>query len=457
MNIQRFLLSVFVTISALSFQLSALSEVPNLINYQGRLRDNLGLPLNGAISVQVALYTNETSDNVVFRQDIGAVPITNGVYSFAFGDSTLPAVLSNPEVWLQATVNGNILSPRQRLLSVPYAILAEQAGTVQGPDLSVDSVTGETRATWVTAHGFSVSDTNGAVYSNNWIGMSMLGGTNKWLHVGGITDETGIRRIALYADRTTFGGNVGIGTRNPGRYLEVADSSAVVTYPLRLHNGYGTSADAVAAGLEFWCHNSREFAAIRGGQQISGTFAHGKLEFLTRTDDSLGLETKMTLLQNGNLGVGTTSPTNKLHVMGGATFSSGNAGTSQNVVWVPGSASWSFTSDRESKDRLTPVDTRATLDRLARVPIAEWNYIGYEQRHMGPMAQDFHAQFPLNQSDDKTLNDADLHGVALAAIQGLNSKLEAELQRRDAENAELRERLAELEQLVRELNRRLDP
>ena len=39
-------------------------------------------------------------------------------------------------------------------------------------------------------------------------------------------------------------------------------------------------------------------------------------------------------------------------------------------------------------------------------------------------------------------------GVALAAIQGLNQKLTAELQRRDAENAELRYRLDRLEQLL---------
>ena len=45
-----------------------------------------------------------------------------------------------------------------------------------------------------------------------------------------------------------------------------------------------------------------------------------------------------------------------------------------------------------------------------------------------------------------------LSGVALAAIQGLNEKLEdlkSELKRRDAENAELKQRLNALEQLLR--------
>ncbi len=57
------------------------------------------------------------------------------------------------------------------------------------------------------------------------------------------------------------------------------------------------------------------------------------------------------------------------------------------------------------------------------------------------MAQDFHGLFPLN-DNDKVLNDADLHGVELAAIQGLNQKLETE-------NAELK---AQNDSLARQLN-----
>jgi hypothetical protein len=59
------------------------------------------------------------------------------------------------------------------------------------------------------------------------------------------------------------------------------------------------------------------------------------------------------------------------------------------------------------------------------------------------MAQDFHALFPLNE-DDKRLNDLDLHGVALAAIQGLNQKLEG----KNAEINQLKQRLSRLEALL---------
>jgi len=162
---------------------------------------------------------------------------------------------------------------------------------------------------------------------------------------------------------------------------------------------------------------------------------------------------------NGKVGIGTTSPTNKLHVIGGVTFTSGSGGGNQTVVWNPGDASWSFTSDRNTKDRVTPVDSQAVLEKVTHIPINEWSYIGYAQRHMGPMAQDFHAEFPLNENN-LALNDADLHGVALAAIQGLNEKVEgknlesgARLQKLETENAELKQSVNELKKLVEAMSR----
>ena len=135
---------------------------------------------------------------------------------------------------------------------------------------------------------------------------------------------------------------------------------------------------------------------------------------------------------------------------GGVRFTSGSFDGNQTVAWQPGSASWSFSSDRNLKDRIASVDQQSVLDKLAQMPIFEWSYKGYDQRHIGPMAQDFHKFFPLNEND-KALQDADLHGVALAAIQGLNQKVEEQTiaaKQKDAEIAELKMRLEKLEQLI---------
>jgi len=141
--------------------------------------------------------------------------------------------------------------------------------------------------------------------------------------------------------------------------------------------------------------------------------------------------------------------------LGGVRFSSGATGGNQQVAWTPGSASWSFSSDRALKEDIRPVDGEAVLEKLARVPISEWNYKGYPQRHIGPMAQDFHEVFPLNESTT-TLNDADLHGVALAAIQGLNDKVEVRSERAEVRTRELEQRLEQKETELTELKQRLE-
>ena len=67
------------------------------------------------------------------------------------------------------------------------------------------------------------------------------------------------------------------------------------------------------------------------------------------------------------------------------------------------------------------------------------------------MAQDFHAAFGLNGADDKHISTVDEGGVALAAIQGLNQKVESENSTLRAEKEELRQSVDELKAMVRQL------
>jgi len=67
------------------------------------------------------------------------------------------------------------------------------------------------------------------------------------------------------------------------------------------------------------------------------------------------------------------------------------------------------------------------------------------------MAQDFKAAFGLGR-DEKFIEFVDEEGVALAAIKGLNQKLEEqkeELNQKETEIARLRQRLDALENAVR--------
>jgi hypothetical protein len=114
-------------------------------------------------------------------------------------------------------------------------------------------------------------------------------------------------------------------------------------------------------------------------------------------------------------------------------------------------------SDRNRKTDIEPVTPIGILERVAALPISTWAFTNaVNSRHIGPMAQDFHAAFGLG-DNDTSIGPRDANGVALAAIQGLNQKLESEnqsvrsaLAAKDAKVAELEQRLAALEKLIKQ-------
>ena len=106
------------------------------------------------------------------------------------------------------------------------------------------------------------------------------------------------------------------------------------------------------------------------------------------------------------------------------------------------------TSDRNAKENFAPVDARVVLERVVGLPISNWNFkTDRATRHIGPMAQDFHAAFMLG-TDDKHIATVDEGGVALAAIQGLHSIVREKV----TEIADLKKRLETLERIVLKQN-----
>jgi len=101
-------------------------------------------------------------------------------------------------------------------------------------------------------------------------------------------------------------------------------------------------------------------------------------------------------------------------------------------------------SDRNLKQDFSEVSGRSILEKVAQLPIQTWTYKNDPgTKHLGPMAQDFYAAFAIG-PDDKHITTVDESGVALAAIQGLNQKL----QEQRAENIALRLRVEKLEHLL---------
>src|SRR6185312_8003688 len=139
----------------------------------------------------------------------------------------------------------------------------------------------------------------------------------------------------------------------------------------------------------------------------------------------------------------------------GGVLGTKNGGDHAALQWTPTSVTvygtFNNNSDRNAKQDFSSVTPADILDKVAQLPLSEWSYkVDAGTRHIGPMAQDFYSTFNVG-TDEKHIAPIDEGGVALAAIQGLNQKVDEltkEVARRDAQNAELRQRLEKLERLL---------
>jgi trimeric autotransporter adhesin len=130
-----------------------------------------------------------------------------------------------------------------------------------------------------------------------------------------------------------------------------------------------------------------------------------------------------------------------------------NTNATSGVFLASGGGSWISMSDRNAKEDLQPVTSLEVLNKVAALPVATWKYKSQDPgvRHIGPMAQDFKAAFGVGETETG-ITTVDADGVALAAIQGLNQKVEAQR----AENAELKQEVAELKRLLNQLSAKVN-
>ena len=151
---------------------------------------------------------------------------------------------------------------------------------------------------------------------------------------------------------------------------------------------------------------------------------------------------------------------------GGTVFLSGYSSGYSGVYLVPGAGAWSTISDRRMKENVRDENAEVILRKVIDLPVTSWNYKTQADsfRHIGPMAQDFHAAFGFGESDTM-ITTTDIEGVTLIALKGLaqrTAKLTsqvdsqtgqlARIDQLQRENTELRLRLERIEQILRDAN-----
>lgn len=106
------------------------AQVPSTMTYNGFLMDN-GQPANAPADVSFKLFDAENGGNMVWQQNATTIDVNDGRFSARL--TNLDASVFNGQArWLEVTINGETLSPRSEVGSMPYSLRAGDAQTIQG-------------------------------------------------------------------------------------------------------------------------------------------------------------------------------------------------------------------------------------------------------------------------------------------------------------------------------------
>jgi hypothetical protein len=267
------------------FTASALEAQTNVFPTSG----NVGV---GTTSPQAKLDVRGTQ--ITFSDNANGA--TSGQFSI-YGLSN-----TNKQLWLSLDTTNNyagIQAFLQGTGSLPLAL--QPAGGNVGIGTNNPQAVLDVRGA-IMAGSLSIADSTGVAYADNWIGTATnVGDGYRWLHIGGVTDGQNTarkRRAGVFGDIIYLSGNVGIGVINPDQKLSV--------------NGAIAAQVGSGAGDVLYMGNDSKLVDIN----VANTVGLYGLADTTVGSLKLGSNGGSISGANGNIGIGTTNPTQKLSVNG---------------------------------------------------------------------------------------------------------------------------------------------
>ncbi|OGC75282.1 MAG: hypothetical protein A2145_05425 [candidate division Zixibacteria bacterium RBG_16_40_9] len=346
---QRRVISFLAVISLVG--LTALAGVPQLINFQGQLKNNSGSPLvNDTLAVEFKIYDAAVSGNIKWSEIDTVITDANGLFTILLGKKTpVPDSVFNDSLrWLGIKVGSDPeISPRSQLSSVGYSYVSSQ-WTSAGQDLfrlngnvgigtsnpsakldvggtllvnPTNQFVGVNRSAPVTgAEYFGVyAPTGNGIYGGMYISTGAYDGLPfygyhtlsnvAWTYLDG---QTGNWKLFNNGERITVqkDGNVGIGTTSPLRQLTVYSGNSLFTSRIESSNLDATVAEfSNTSSSSVWEYGVSGFNGTFGGLVSPGNM------YIYHQGTSFPA-----LVMGGgssnNVGIGTGTPTEKLEVAG---------------------------------------------------------------------------------------------------------------------------------------------
>ncbi|MEO0075981.1 MAG: hypothetical protein ABIK31_07795 [candidate division WOR-3 bacterium] len=212
--------------------------IPKLINYQGKLTDGAGNPINGTRSVQFSLYTVATG-GTAFWTETQTVSISNGLFNVMLGSvNPITSMPSAGVCYLGVKVGTDPeLTPRKRIGSVAYSYYAEECDKLDGQHASAFAPASGS-PNYIQVSG-NVTQTNMAILTGG-------GQTTLHSHPGGgggtVTQVSQGTGIVCSPNPITTTGSVAVNFAGTGSASTVSRSD---------HNHWGASWSGSGPGITF--------------------------------------------------------------------------------------------------------------------------------------------------------------------------------------------------------------
>lgn len=119
----------------------SVAGVPQLVNYQGRLTNATGKPVDTVKAMTFEFYDAEEAGALLGSfSETQNIAVTNGVFNLLIGSATVGgvplSVFQGENVYLSVKVEGQQLTPRQRIATVGFAAKAAEADHASYADLA---------------------------------------------------------------------------------------------------------------------------------------------------------------------------------------------------------------------------------------------------------------------------------------------------------------------------------
>ena len=288
-------------------QVSAAAAVPRVIRIAGTLSPVDGMPLAAVETVTIRIYAAEHDVTPLWHESQTVTPEANGRYTVLIGATReegvpLEVFRSGEARWIGVTLDrtGEGEAPRIRLVSVPYALRAQDAETLGGHPASAYVRTRD-----------GASRENGTASD---VPETVLPGTLNML--AKYTTGTEVGNSALFENA----GRVGLNTATPRDAMHVQFTNTAGSMAGYAVQNLGNTATSYS-GMLFFDHNGvlgqfQGFNNVTHEYRINNIARNGASQFDGTINFMTGSVSRLFVAANGNVGIGATSPSQRLHVAG---------------------------------------------------------------------------------------------------------------------------------------------